>query len=45
VSRWLQTKPPVRNNQLYKIREGEYATWEINREERSVGLVVKVNSR
>jgi hypothetical protein len=26
-------------------REREYATWEYNREERSVGSVVKVNSR
>jgi hypothetical protein len=45
MSRWLQTKPPVRNNQLYKNKEGEYATWEINREERGVGSVVKINSR
>jgi hypothetical protein len=34
VSRWLQTEPPVENNQLYKIREGEWATWEINGQER-----------
>jgi hypothetical protein len=26
-------------------RDGEYAIWEINREERGVGSVVKVNSR
>jgi hypothetical protein len=32
VSRWLQTEPPVGNNQLYKNREK--ATWEISREER-----------
>jgi hypothetical protein len=42
VSRWLQTESPVENTQLYKNREGgrerererEWATWEINREER-----------
>jgi hypothetical protein len=34
VNRWLQTESPVENTQLYKNREGEWATWEINREER-----------
>jgi hypothetical protein len=34
VSRWLQTEPPVENTQLCKNREGEWVTWEINREER-----------
>jgi hypothetical protein len=34
ASRWLQTEPPVENIQLYKNREGEWATWEISREER-----------
>jgi hypothetical protein len=32
---WLQTEPPAENTQLYKDKEGEeWATWEINREER-----------
>jgi hypothetical protein len=35
VSRWLQTKPPIDNTQLYKNRRGgRVGTWEINREER-----------
>jgi hypothetical protein len=36
VSRWQQTEPSVENTQIYKNRgrEGELATWEINREER-----------
>jgi hypothetical protein len=36
MSRLQQTQPPVENTQLYKNRgrEGEWATWEINREER-----------
>jgi hypothetical protein len=34
VSRGLHTEPLVGNTQLYKNREGEWATWEINREER-----------
>jgi hypothetical protein len=36
ASRWQQTEPPVKNNQLYKNRRngGKWATWEINREER-----------
>jgi hypothetical protein len=34
MSRWLQTEPLVENSHLYKNREGEWATWEINREER-----------
>jgi hypothetical protein len=30
VRRWLQTEPPVGNNQLYKNRErGRVSTWEI----------------
>jgi hypothetical protein len=41
MSRWLQTESPVKNTQLYKNREGgeregEWATWEINREERGM---------
>jgi hypothetical protein len=36
VSTWQQTEPPIENTQIYKNRrrEGEWATWEINREER-----------
>jgi hypothetical protein len=35
VSRWLQTEPPVENTQLYRNRKGgEWATWEIIKEER-----------
>jgi hypothetical protein len=34
VKKWLQTEPPVENTQLYRKREGEWATWVIKREER-----------
>jgi hypothetical protein len=43
MSRWLQTEPPVRNNQLYKNRERErVGHMEKSIERRGVGSVVKV---
>jgi hypothetical protein len=46
VNRWLQTEPPVGNNQLYKNRErGRVGHMENSIERRGVGSVVKVNSR
>jgi hypothetical protein len=43
VSRWLQTEPPVGNNQLYKNRErGRVGHKEKSIERRGVESVVKV---
>jgi hypothetical protein len=41
VSRWLQTEPPVGNNQLYKNRERESRPQGKLTERRGVGSVVK----
>jgi hypothetical protein len=42
VSRWLQTEPPVGNNQLYKNRERRRVAHREKTERRGVGTVVKV---
>jgi hypothetical protein len=42
VSRWLQTEPPVGNNQLYKNGERESRPHGKSTERRGVGSVVKV---
>jgi hypothetical protein len=47
VSRWLQSKPPVENTQLYKGRNGGRAgPWEIERRrEGSVGMCQQVTGQ
>jgi hypothetical protein len=45
MSRWLQTEPPVGNNQLYKNGERETRSHGKSTERRGVGSVMKVTSK